>query len=155
MKAGIIVILMLFVMGKGVYSMEQKIGNKNIGYISLPKKFIKFEEVIGAMGDIQYSDGANIFTLNIFQDKNHTLDTAANAIYNSFINRGISNVQGAKIKFINKYECFQIYGEYNNFNNMIVAYIFKSNNNIQLIVFEGPKENLKENLTIAETYSLN
>lgn len=155
MKAGIIVILMLFVMGKGGYSMEKKIGNKNIGYIVLPEKFIKFEEATGTTGDIQYSDGVNIFTLNIFQDKNHTLETAANAIYNSFINKGIYNLQGAEIKFVDKYQCFQIYGEYNNFNNMIVAYVFKRNKNIHLIVFEGPKEYLKENLTIAETYSSN
>ena len=146
MKNLIKIILMLSIIWQGGFAMEQKIGSKDFGYISLPKKFKKFFDGTRIpTGDIQYSDGATIFTLNIFQDKNHTLETAANSVFSNFVNRGIINVQGATIEFGDKYKCFQIYGEYNNFNNMIVAYVFKRNKNIHLIVIEGPKEYLKEN----------
>jgi hypothetical protein len=153
MKTIVKIFFILLLIGTTGYSMEKKMGDRRVGYIYLPQGFMKFTDVTKIpSGDIQYSNGATIFTLNIFQDKNHTLETAANSTAANFERMGIKDIQGATINFTKKYQCLQIYGKYNNSKNTIVSYVFKVNGNIHLLTFEGPTNMLKENLGIAETY---
>lgn len=150
----IYLISLLLVLGGTIYSMEQKFGNSKIGYISLPQEFNNFFDVKAAPSqDKQYSNGATIFTLSVFEDKKHTLESAASSIMSGLEKEGVQNLQGATIKF-NGYNCLQVYGDYNNSKHKAVAYIFKPNKNIVLLIFEGPVEELEKNLKYAETFSI-
>ncbi|WP_407330432.1 hypothetical protein [Enterovibrio sp. 27052020O] len=136
--------------------MTKKVGGSKAGYIYLPETFMKFHDAVseGIAQDFQYSDGASIFTINIFQDENHTLESATNSIASNWEAQGVQNIAGASID-INGYHCLQIYGDYNNGTHKSVAYVIqgkKQGGNIHLVTFEGPVDFLKENLGYAETF---
>ncbi|MGF1769535.1 hypothetical protein L4D06_19400 [Enterovibrio makurazakiensis] len=136
--------------------MTKMVGSSKIGYIYLPETFLRFRDAVseGVAQDLQYSDGGSIFTLNVFQHENHTLESAANSIAGNWEMQGVQNIEGASID-INGYNCLQIYGDYNNGTHKAVAYVIQGGNqfgSIHLVTFEGPIEFLKDNLGYAETF---
>ncbi|UUV17058.1 hypothetical protein NRK67_03900 [Fusobacteria bacterium ZRK30] len=149
--------LLLLTLGGTIMSAEnhQKTGNKKTGYIYLPKKFMTFTSMNSnslRLQDIQKSDGKTIFTLNVMEDKNHTVETAASAIAHQFESLGVQNIQGTPIT-LDGLQGLYIYGDYNENRNKIVSYILPNGENLSLITFEGPIEDLNANLGYIETFS--
>lgn len=152
-KALIKIIFMLFVICQTMFATEEKVGVKDFGYISLPKDFKEVSDSVKVpIREIKYSDDMTNFTLITFYNDDYDLKIATNSVYEIFQNLEVENIKKEATKFKDKYECFKISSDYDEGTQVLIAYLFEANNRIQLLILEGPREKLSENLKILETY---
>ncbi|MGT2950740.1 hypothetical protein BU202_05360 [Streptococcus cuniculi] len=130
----------------------QRIGSDEYGYIDIPKNWIPFKDLNGG-DDIQYTDGTgyNIVTLNaltkekanIGEGEEWTAETIANRLYYNWDkNPNVDKIWGAKTT-VSDHDTFQINiimksGQY------LINWVFKDEDQVHLIAFEGEKEVLAE-----------
>ena len=141
----------------------QRVGSDDYGYIDIPKNWLKFRDVDG--GDsIQYTDGSgyNIVTMNAYtkekakiqEREEFTAQTIANRIYYNWQNnKNVNRVWGSKGAVAGN-EAYQVNvimksGQY------LVSWIFKKDEKVYLIAFEGDRATLIKFINYIEnTWSL-
>lgn len=152
MRGLVKIIFMLFIMWQSVFAVE-KVGVKDFGYLSLPKGFKEVSDSVKVpIREIKYSDDITNFTLITFYNDDYDLEIATNSVYGAFQNIEVENIKKEEFKFKDKYESFKITADYDNATQVLIAYLFEANDRIQLLILEGPREKLEENLKILETY---
>ncbi|MBF0777829.1 hypothetical protein [Streptococcus cuniculi] len=130
----------------------QRVGSAEYGYIDIPKNWIPFKDLNGG-DDIQYTDGTgyNIVTLNaltkekanIGEGEEWTAETIATRLYYSWDkNPNVDKIWGAKTT-VSDHDTFQVNiimksGQY------LISWVFKDEDKVHLIAFEGEKEVLAD-----------
>lgn len=139
----------------------QIVGSDEYGYVKVPKKWMKFNEVNGG-NDIQYSDGTdiNIVTLNTFTAKQlgiteaeyealHPVQVSDSIMTKQKSNPIFKRVWGAKSK-IGGYDAYVINCEAKT-GKYLVIWIFKSNDGkIRYVSLEGIDTTFNDNMDLIE-----
>lgn len=133
------------------------IGNDDFGYLKLPGKWYKFQDVDGKSA-LQYSlDSVWIVSLESYESKydDETAENLAKASLYNLINNevGVENATGATVKLAG-YDAYQVYGLYTSDNIWLVEWFFEpGDGKIHYISVEGPDYN-SDYFNIPETFSL-
>lgn len=133
------------------------IGNDDFGYLKLPGKWYKFQDVDGKSA-LQYSlDSQWIVSLESYEPKydDETAEYLAKTSLSNLINNevGVENATGATVKLAG-YDAYQVYGLYTNDNIWLVEWFFEpGDGKIHYISVEGPDYN-SDYFKIPETFSL-
>ena len=127
----------------------QRVGSKQMGYVSVPPNWGKFRDLDETIKDLQYSDPAatTIVTMNIVdrtglpkeEARNFGAEDAAKNVWANLDNSGAANVQGNTIKF-KDYDAFQLYATYSD-GSQLAAWLFEAEDNeIHYIAVESPSD---------------
>lgn len=142
---------------KEVTEEDTIIGNDSFGYLKLPGKWYKFQDVEGKTA-LQYTkDSVWIVTLEAYTPSapDQTAETLAKAsLYNLTNNEvGVEKPTGATVK-VAGYDAYQVYGLYTSDNIWLVEWFFEpGDGKIHYMSVEGP-DYTSDYFQIPETFSL-
>ena len=143
----------------------QRIGSKQLGYVSVPSTWLKFRDLNEMVKDLQYSDpaGTTIVTMNLFdktglskeEAENFGAEEAANNVWANLRNSGAEDIQGNVVK-LKHYDAFQVSAIYAG-GSRLVAWLFEAEDKeIHYIAVESPSEErfMQAVKIISESYAL-
>ena len=143
----------------------QRVGSKQLGYVSIPSSWLKFRDLDVTVKDLQYSDpaGTTIVTMNLFdktglskeEARNFGAEEAANNVWTNLRNGGAADIKGNTVK-LKHYDTFQVSAIYSD-GSRLVAWLFEAEDNeIHYIAVESPSEErfMQAVKIISESYSL-
>ena len=127
----------------------QRVGSKQMGYVSIPPNWRKFKNLDETVTDLQYSDpeATTIVTMNIFDRtglskedaRKFGAEDAAKNVWANLANGGASDIKGNTVKF-KDYDAFQVFAAYSN-GSQLAAWLFEAEDNeIHYIAIESPSK---------------
>ncbi|MER0122255.1 hypothetical protein ABPH35_01195 [Streptococcus sp. ZJ93] len=130
----------------------QRVGSDDYGYIDIPKNWLRFTDVDS--GDsIQYTDGSgyNIVTLNGYTrekanlnaDEAFTAETMANRIASVWHEHPEVEEIWGDMREVAGHEAFQVNVMLKS-KQQLVTWVFKKDERIYMIAYEGSKESLEQ-----------
>lgn len=135
-------------------STEQRIGNSDFGYVTVPKNWAKFYDP-DSPNVLQYSY-ANVSIVTLYAmdtTQASAYDYATSTMYR-MESQNAENVTGARVT-LGKYNAYQVYGYYSDENKWLVCWHFEAEDGkTHYISVEGPDSSI-EYFDIPDTFSLN
>lgn len=127
----------------------QRVGSEQMGYVSIPPNWRKFNDLDERVKDLQYSDpeATTIVTMNIVdrtglskeEARNFGAEDAAKNVWANLANGGASDIKGNTVKF-KDYDAFQVFAAYSD-GSQLAAWLFEAEDNeIHYIAIESPSK---------------
>ena len=133
----------------------QRVGNSEMGYVTVPSNWTRFFDPDSPSGTFQYSY-ANVYIITLFSvDKNGlSAETYAKYLESELKDEGTTNVTSGPAT-IGKYNAYKVQGYYSSENIWLDCYYFETEDGkMHYVAMEGPDKN-SEYFKIPNTFKIN